>query len=112
MPAELAGRVALVTGGGRGIGRAIALALAGAGADVAVSARSEEQLARVAGEIQALGRRALAVSCDVRRRPEVDAMVERVNGELGPPLILVNNAGIANSAKVTEITDEVWEDTI
>ena len=117
MPAEpsrapLAGRVALVTGGGRGIGRAVALALAGAGADVAVSGRTEASLGEVAQAIRGLGRRALAIPCDVRVRLDVDAMVARVTAELGPPLILVNNAGIATSAKVTEISDEAWADTM
>lgn len=112
MPADLSGRVALVTGGGRGIGRAVALALAGAGADVAVSARTESQVAEVAHAIHRLGRRSLAIACDVRERAAVDAMVERVAAELGPPLILVNNAGIATSAKVTEISDEMWAETM
>lgn len=112
MPAELTGRVALVTGGGRGIGRAVALALAGAGAEVAVSARTEPQVTEVAQAIRGLGRRSLAIGCDVRERAAVDAMVARVAAELGPPLILVNNAGIATSAKVTEITDEMWAETL
>jgi 3-hydroxybutyrate dehydrogenase len=112
MAIDLTGRVALVTGGGRGIGRAIALALAGAGADLAVSGRTQAQLEEAAKEIKALGRRALPVTCDVRRRAEVDAMVKRVREELGPPLILVNNAGIATSAKVTEISDEEWADVM
>jgi 3-hydroxybutyrate dehydrogenase len=109
---DLNGRVALVTGAGRGIGRAVALALAGAGADVAVSARTQSQVDEVAAEIRATGRRSIAIPCDVRHRDEVELMVNRVGHDLGPPLILVNNAGIARSAKVTETTDEVWNEIL
>jgi NAD(P)-dependent dehydrogenase (short-subunit alcohol dehydrogenase family) len=107
--AELTGRIALVTGGGRGIGRAIALSLASAGADVAVTARSSRELDESAAAIRALGRRAEAIVCDVADRAQVDAMVARVKTALGDPLILVNNAGIAGSAKLTDTTDEMWD---
>ena len=107
--AELTGRIALVTGGGRGIGRSVALSLASAGADVAVTARSAKELDETAGAIRALGRRAEAIVCDVSERTQVDAMVARVKTALGDPLILVNNAGIAASAKLTDTTDEMWD---
>jgi NAD(P)-dependent dehydrogenase (short-subunit alcohol dehydrogenase family) len=106
---ELTGRIALVTGGGRGIGRAVALSLAAAGADVAVTARSARELEETAAAIRAIGRRAEAIVCNVAERPQVDAMVARVRTALGDPLILVNNAGIAGSAKLSDTTDEMWE---
>jgi 3-oxoacyl-[acyl-carrier protein] reductase len=90
MSSELEGQVALVTGGGRGIGAAIARELAGAGMRVAVSARSADQVESVAQEIGGL-----AVTADVSKREGVESMVARVEGELGPIDLLVANAGIA-----------------
>src|SRR5881392_2782672 len=107
--AELAGRIALVTGGGRGIGRAVALALAAEGADVAVAARSADELDETVSAIRAAGRRGEAIVCDVTERPSVDAMLARVRTALGDPLILVNNAGVAASAKLIDTTDEMWD---
>ncbi len=106
---KLPDRVALVTGGGRGIGRAIALAFAREGAHVAVTARTGAELDAVAAEIRALGRKALAVSCDVGERAQVDDAVRRVSEGLGPVEILVNNAGIAVSAKLLDTDDALWE---
>jgi 3-oxoacyl-[acyl-carrier protein] reductase len=92
---DLSGSVALVTGASRGIGREIAARLAAAGADVAINDfAGQEACATVVGEIQALGRRALCVMADVGDEEAVDAMVERVEDELGPLSIVVNNAGI------------------
>ena len=103
------GKVALVTGGGRGIGRAIALALARAGADVAVTARSVAEIEAVAREIRALGRKAAALPADVGDRLQVDASVETAGQSLGPVQILVNNAGMAVSAKLGDIDDPLWD---
>lgn len=105
-------RIALVTGGGRGIGRESALALARAGIDVAVLARSEAQIAAVAGEVRAIGRRALAVPCDVTDAKAVAASVERVQRELGPVDVLVNNAGVAKSAPFLRTDDALWEELL
>ena len=92
---DLTGSVALVTGAGRGIGRAIALSLAAAGADVAVNDfAGEETCADVVGEIEELGRKGLVVMGDVSDEEQVNAMVERAERDLGPLSIVVNNAGI------------------
>jgi NAD(P)-dependent dehydrogenase (short-subunit alcohol dehydrogenase family) len=107
--AELSGRIALVTGGSRGIGREAALALASAGADVAVAARSASDLNDTVAAVRAAGRRGEAIVCDVTERAQVEAMIARVKSALGEPLILINNAGIAGSAKLTDTTDEMWD---
>jgi 7-alpha-hydroxysteroid dehydrogenase len=86
-------RVVLVTGGGRGIGRGIALGCAEAGADVVVCARSPEQIEDTAEQVRALGRRALAVPCDVTKREDLEQLVERTLEEFGRIDVLVNNAG-------------------
>ncbi len=97
----LTGKTALITGGGRGIGRAIALAFAREGARIAVAARTAEQVEQVASEI---GNEAIALVCDVADPQSVSLMFERV----GDVDILVNNAGIAESATVVNTTDELW----
>jgi NAD(P)-dependent dehydrogenase (short-subunit alcohol dehydrogenase family) len=93
---SLAGKVAVVTGASRGIGRAIALGFAEAGADVAVAARSEDDLETLAKEIDALGRRALAVRTDVTVRSDIETLIDRTVAELGGLDVLVNNAGGSN----------------
>ena len=103
---SLAGRVALVTGGSRGIGRAISLALAEDGADVAVNYRKDESSAKeTVAAIEALGRRAGAYRASVESYDEDQAMVEAASRELGTIDILVNNAGIASRGQSVEKTD-------
>jgi NAD(P)-dependent dehydrogenase (short-subunit alcohol dehydrogenase family) len=92
---ELDGKVALITGGSKGIGRAIALSFAEAGADVAVAARGAEALDKAAREIEERGPRALAITADVSDPDQVQAMVDTATSELGGIDILVNNAGAA-----------------
>jgi len=104
----LLNRCALVTGAGRGIGRSIALALAAAGADVAVSARSQAEIEQVAEQASALGRRALAIPCDVTDPAQVARLAEAATAELGQVDILVNNAGNAGSHKFVGHPDELW----
>ena len=111
--AEISGRIALVTGASRGIGRAIALALARAGAEVAVNFQSREKEAgEVCGLIKDLGRRCLAVRADVSQAEEVARLTATVERELGPISILVNNAGIAKPRGLGEVTEAVWDETI
>jgi 2-deoxy-D-gluconate 3-dehydrogenase len=95
VPQELQGKVALVTGGSKGIGRAIALAYAEAGADVALAARGPEALEKTQREVEERGRRSIAVPTDVADEDQVRALIERTTGELGGLDVLVNNAGAA-----------------
>jgi NAD(P)-dependent dehydrogenase (short-subunit alcohol dehydrogenase family) len=107
---SLEGKVALVTGASRGIGRAIALGLAEAGADVAVAARGEAELESVAKEIDTLGRRAVVVPTDVTDRAQIEAMVTRTVGELGNVSVLVNNAGGTRfKAPLLTLRPEGWD---
>lgn len=108
----IAGRVALVTGGGRGIGRAIALALARAGADVAVAARSVPEIEAVAAEVAALGRRTLFLPLDLSDRASLARAPRAVAEQLGPVDVLVNNAGLHQAAPVHALDDATWDAVI
>ena len=111
--AELSGRVALVTGGSRGIGRAVAVSLAEAGAVVAVNFREKAADAQaVVDLIRKAGGRATAVRADVSKAAEVSAMVAAVQDELGAVDVLVNNAGVGLVRNVDELTEEVFDQTI
>jgi 3-oxoacyl-[acyl-carrier protein] reductase len=110
---DLTGRVALVTGASRGIGRAIALALAEAGADVAVNYRERaEDADAAAAAIRVHGRCAIAIAADVSRRAAVEAMFRTVTAEFGSVDILVNNAGIGLVRGIDDLTEEEFDRTI
>ncbi|MEQ8161971.1 MAG: glucose 1-dehydrogenase, partial [Smithellaceae bacterium] len=104
----LSGKVALVTGAGRGIGKAIALALAKAGADVCVTARTESQINQTAEEIRQMGRKALAVPADATNAAAVASVVEKTVAELGGLQILVNNAGMEMPKTLMETSEEEY----
>jgi 7-alpha-hydroxysteroid dehydrogenase len=106
---RLDGRAAIVTGGGRGIGRTSALALAEAGADVAVAARRLEDLEAVAEQARGLGRRALAVACDVNVGEQLDALVARTVEAFGRIDVVVNNAGGTPPTPMLQLSDEIFE---
>ncbi len=106
---DLNGQSAVVTGGGQGIGRGIALALAGLGADVAVFDVNREAAERVAGEVRALGRRALALAVDVTDLPAVEAAVQEVVKGLGRLDVLVNNVGWSPNEPFAESRPETWQ---
>lgn len=107
---SLKGKVALVTGASRGIGRAIAIGYAEAGADVAVAARSEGDLETLAKEIEVTGRKALVLPTDVKDRAQLENMISRTATELGSIDILVNNAGGSNfMSPLVSIRPEGWD---
>jgi NAD(P)-dependent dehydrogenase (short-subunit alcohol dehydrogenase family) len=109
---DLSGRVAVVTGGTTGLGHAIALGLAGAGADVVPSSRRLEQVEKAAAEIEALGRRSLRVTSDVRNRASVQALHDAVIAEFGKVDILVNAAGVTHKAATLEEDEANWSRVI
>jgi len=107
---RLEGKVGLVTGAQQGIGRAIAVALARDGADVGVNFLDDAKAAEgVAGEIRGLGRRAVTVQGDVSRAASVESMVKTVVDALGPPDVLVNNAGVFPRAAFLELSEREWD---
>jgi len=106
---RLSGKVALITGGGTGIGRAIALAFAREGASVAVAGRRVEKLKEVLKEIEKLGSKATAVECDVTRAKDAERAVRETAKKFGKLNVLVNNAGILSVATVEKVSEEEWD---
>ncbi|NRI69990.1 MULTISPECIES: SDR family NAD(P)-dependent oxidoreductase [Rhodococcus] len=109
---SLEGKVALVTGGSRGLGRQMVLAFAEAGADVVITSRKAEACADVAKEVEALGRKALPVSCHVGKWNEIDALVEKAYEVFGRIDVLVNNAGMSPLAPSSAETSEELFDKV
>ena len=107
---DLSGRVALITGGTRGLGRAIIQTLALAGADIVVASRKQDACDEAADEVRSLGRRAFAQACHVGRWEEIDALVDAAYDAFGRIDVLVNNAGIApNYPDPQSVTEELWD---
>jgi len=109
---DLTGETAVVTGGGQGIGQAIAMAFAEAGANVVVAQRRLEVAEETAQMITKLGRKSLAMKCDVSRESEVESLVKGTVQKFGQLDIMVNNAGIAIHTPTTEMTDAEWQQVI
>lgn len=109
---KLEGKVAVVTGASRGIGKAIALGLAEAGADVVVSSRSIADLEKVAEEIRGVGRRTLVVETNLPSLKDINTLIDRTVKEFGRLDILVNNAGIYEMEKAEEILEQGWDDIL
>ena len=109
---ELEGKIALVTGAGRGIGKGIALTFAREGADVAIDDIDPETAEATASEVRALGRRSMAIRADVAKEDEVNRMVERIIREWGGVDILVNNAGFGNPLMLEDMTEADWHSVL
>ncbi len=106
---KLNGQIAIVTGAGRGIGRATALALAQEGANLVLAARSTGEINAVADEIRDVGREALSVATDVSKKADVDSMVQKVLDQFGKIDILVNNAGVTKPNTIPNVLEEDWD---
>ena len=111
---SLANQVSIVTGGGTGIGRSFALEFAEFGADVVGSSRKLENLERVADEVKARGRHALAIQADITKKPDIDHLVQKVMEEFGRIDILVNNGGVSSKVlgkpvPLIEVVEDEWD---
>jgi 3-oxoacyl-[acyl-carrier protein] reductase len=109
---SLKGKIALVTGAGKGIGKAIAIALATEGAHVGLLARTEKDIQAVAQQVRELGVKAAFATADVSNRIQVEEAISRIGADLGPVDILINNAGTGTFGKFLELEPEVWENQI
>ena len=109
VPGRLAGKVALVTGGGTGIGRAIALAFAREGAKVAIAGRRAQKLEDALGEIEALGGEGLAVRCDVANARDAERAVEQTAHRFGVMNVLVNSAGVLHVSTIEAMSEQEWD---
>ena len=109
---ELKGKMALITGGSRGIGKAIALALAEEGVNVAITGRNEEKLKAVAQEIEEKGVKSAYAVFDITSKTEVYGALEKLQKDFGKIDVLVNNAGIAAFGGILEMEDEKWEEIV
>src|SRR3954447_21200289 len=106
---QLANQVAVVTGAGRGIGKAIALKYASAGADVVCVSRTAENSEKVAAEVRALGRKAWALAVDVSDSAAVNVAADKIMTDAGRVDILVNNAGVTRDGLLMRMSDEDWD---
>ncbi|GAB6283103.1 MAG: 3-oxoacyl-ACP reductase FabG [Ignavibacterium sp.] len=110
---NLKGKIALITGGSRGIGKAIAIALANAGAEIVVNYnKSKDEADKVCSIVENIGRRCISISANVSVSSEVSKMIEIIEKKLGQISILINNAGVAHSQDIEGITEENWNETI
>ena len=110
---DLSGKVALVTGGSRGLGRQMVLAFAGAGADVVITSRKRDACEELAAEVDKLGRRALALACNVSHWDELDGLVDAAYEAFGHVDVLVNNAGMSLLYRdVSEVTEAMWDKVV
>src|SRR5210317_1450191 len=110
---DFSGKVALVTGGSRGLGREMALALAARGADVIITSRKADACESVAAEIQALGRQAMAYGCHVGHWGEIDGLVDAAYERFGKIDILINNAGMSPLyPKLTDVTEDLFDKVV
>lgn len=109
---DFTGKVVLVTGGSRGLGREMVMAFAERGADVIVASRKQDACEAVAAEVRALGRRALAIGAHAGKWPEIDAMIERAYAEFGRVDIAINNAGMSPAMPSPDVTEELFDKVV